>query len=225
MTALQYLNISELFYSIQGESTYAGLPCVFIRLAGCNLRCGYCDARYTYEEAPTAMPLAAILAFVDKYPEVLVEITGGEPLAQTNVHPLIELLIARGRTVLLETNGSWPIDKVAREAIVIMDIKTPGSGMVEAFATDNIAYARDRNSLIQGTCELKFVLTDQHDYQWARDLVTRHNLSKSGPVLFSPARGQVSPLDLATWILQDQLAVRLQLQLHTLIWPQLSRGV
>ncbi len=225
MTALQYLNISELFYSIQGESTYAGLPCVFIRLAGCNLRCGYCDARYTYEEAPTAMDLAAILAFVDKYPEVLVEITGGEPLVQTNVHPLIELLLARGRTVLLETNGSWPIDKVAREAIVIMDIKTPGSGMVEAFATDNIAYARARNSIIQGTCEFKFVLTDQNDYHWARDLVHRHNLSQSGPVLFSPARGQVSPLDLATWILQDQLAVRLQLQLHTLIWPQLSRGV
>ncbi len=225
MIAQQQLNISELFYSIQGESTYAGLPCIFIRLAGCNLRCGYCDARYTYEEAPTAMPLEAILAFVDKYPAALVEITGGEPLAQTNVHPLIEILIARGRTVLLETNGSWPIDKVAREAIVIMDIKTPGSGMVEAFAADNIAYASNRNSSNPGTCELKFVLTDMNDYQWARDLVSRHNLSQCGPVLFSPVKGRLNPADLAAWILQDQLAVRLQLQLHTLIWPQLSRGV
>lgn len=219
------LNISELFYSIQGESTYAGLPCVFIRLAGCNLRCRYCDARYTYEEAHAAMALDAILSFVDSYPEALVEITGGEPLIQENVYPLMEQLISRGRTVLLETNGSLPIDKVATEVIVIMDVKTPGSGMGESFASENIAFAKERNSIIQGACELKFVLTDKNDYKWARNMVIRHTLNKSGPTLFSPAKGQISPLDLATWILQDQLAVRLQLQLHTLIWPQLSRGV
>jgi 7-carboxy-7-deazaguanine synthase len=219
------LSISELFYSIQGESTYAGLPCIFIRLAGCNLRCRYCDARYTYEEAHAEMALDTILSFVDSYPTALVEITGGEPLIQENVYPLMAHLVARGRTVLLETNGSLPIDKVRPEIIVIMDIKTPGSGTGESFFSENIVHAKRRNSSIQGSCEFKFVLTDKDDYKWARDMVNRHSLIKSGPTLFSPVQTQISPLDLATWILQDQLAVRLQLQLHTLIWPQLSRGV
>ncbi len=220
-----HLSISELFYSIQGESTRAGLPCVFIRLAGCNLRCHYCDARYTYENPHAAMNLAAIVSFVDSYPETMVEITGGEPLLQDNVYPLLETLIARGRIVLLETNGSLPIDKVAPEVIVIMDIKTPGSGMMDFFSGENIDLARQRNQRIPGSCEIKFVLTDKHDYIWSRDLVNRHALHKSGPVLFSPAKGEIDPADLATWILQDKLPVRLQLQLHTLIWPHLSRGV
>ena len=219
------LNISELFYSIQGESTYAGLPCVFIRLAGCNLRCRYCDARYTYEEAHAEITLDTILSFVDSYPTALVEITGGEPLIQENVYPLLAQLVARGRTVLLETNGSLPIDKVSPEVIVIMDIKTPGSGMGDSFASENIVHAKERNSSIEGSCECKFVLTDQDDYRWARDLVNRHTLNTSGSTLFSPVKAQLSPLELATWILQDQLPVRLQLQLHTLIWPQRSRGV
>jgi len=219
------LNISELFYSIQGESTRAGLPCVFIRLAGCNLRCRYCDARYTYEQPHAAMAIDSIRSFVGGYPETMIEITGGEPLLQENVYPLMADLIAGGRTVLLETNGSLPIDKVAPEVIVIMDIKTPGSGMDNSFAGENIGLARKRNADIPGSCEIKFVLTDKHDYTWARDLVNLHALHRSGPVLFSPAKGQLDPADLAAWILQDKLPVRLQLQLHTLIWPHLSRGV
>ena len=219
------LNISELFYSIQGESTYAGLPCVFIRLAGCNLRCHYCDARYTYEEAHAAMALEVILSFVDGYPEAIVEITGGEPLLQENVFPLMAELVARNRTVLLETNGSLPIDTIPPEVIVIMDIKTPDSGSADSLASGNIAAAKIRNENVPGSCEIKFVLTSKDDYTWARDLVNRHALNTSGPVLFSPVKGQLVPADLAAWILQDQLAVRLQLQLHTLIWPHLSRGV
>jgi len=219
------LSISELFYSIQGESTRAGLPCVFIRLAGCNLRCRYCDARYTYENPHAAMNLASIASFIDGYPETMVEITGGEPLLQENVYPFMEDLIAKGRMVLLETNGSLPIDKVAPEVIVIMDIKTPGSTMADFFSAENIDLARQRNRLIPGSCEIKFVLTGKQDYLWSRDLVIRHGLHKDGPVLFSPARGEIDPADLAAWILQDKLPVRLQLQLHTLIWPRLSRGV
>lgn len=219
------LNISELFYSIQGESTHAGLPCVFIRLAGCNLRCHYCDARYTYEEAHAEMALDLILSFVDGYPGAMVEITGGEPLLQENVYPLMEQLLVRKRMVLLETNGSLPIETIAPEVIVILDIKTPGSGSAESFADGNITWSKERNRKHQGSCEIKFVLTGRSDYIWARDLVNRHTLSASGPVLFSPVKGQLNPADLAAWILQDQLAVRLQLQLHTLIWPHLSRGV
>lgn len=219
------LNISELFYSIQGESTYAGLPCVFIRLAGCNLRCRYCDARYTYEEAHATMAMDGILSFVDSYPGALVEITGGEPLLQKNVHPLLEQLVAKGRTVLLETNGSLPIDTIAPEVIVIMDIKTPDSGSADSLASGNIVFAKERNRTVPGSCEIKFVLTGRNDYLWARDLVTREALNMSCPTLFSPVKGELSPEDLATWILQDHLAVRLQLQLHTLIWPHLSRGI
>jgi 7-carboxy-7-deazaguanine synthase len=219
------LNISELFFSIQGESTYAGLPCVFIRLAGCNLRCQYCDARYTYEEAHATMALAAILSFVDNFPGALVEITGGEPLLQSAVHPLIEQLVTKGRTVLLETNGSLPINTIAPEVIVIMDIKTPGSGESASFVSGNLVGASTRNENVSGSCEIKFVLTDRNDYDWSRDLVHQHALNTNCPVLFSPVKGQLAPSDLAAWILQDQLNVRLQLQLHTLIWPRRHRGI
>lgn len=219
------LEISELFYSIQGESTRAGLPCVFIRLAGCNLRCRYCDARYTYESPHAVMDIAAILSFVDGYPETMVEITGGEPLLQDTVYRLMEALVTRGRLVLLETNGSLSIDGVAPEVIVILDVKTPGSAMADHFFGENIELARQRNRRNPDSCEVKFVLTDRTDYLWARDLVNRHGLQQSGPVLFSPVKGEVDPADLASWILQDKLKVRLQLQLHTLIWPYLTRGV
>jgi len=219
------LLISELFYSIQGESTHAGFPCVFIRLSGCNLRCRYCDARYTYESPHASMNLETILSFVDGYPEIMVEITGGEPLLQENVYPLMEQLLAKGRKVLLETNGSLPIDKVAPEVIVVMDIKSPGSGMAESFAMKNIALALQRNHQLPGSCEIKFVLTDKNDYIWARDQVNQHCLAVLTPTLFSPAKGKLDPADLAAWILHDQLPVRLQLQLHALIWPHLTRGV
>lgn len=219
------LFISELFYSIQGESTHAGFPCVFIRLAGCNLRCRYCDARYTYESPHASMTLETILSFVEGYPEIMVEITGGEPLLQENVYPLMEMLLAKGRKVLLETNGSVPIDKVAPKVIVVMDIKSPGSGMEESFAIENIALALQRNQQLPGSCEIKFVLTDNNDYIWARNLVNQHHLAVHTPILFSPAKGELDPADLAVWMLHDKLLVRLQLQLHTMIWPHLTRGV
>jgi len=138
---------------------------------------------------------------------------------------LMAELVARNRTVLLETNGSLSIDMVAPEVIVVMDIKTPDSGSADSLASSNLAAARDRNKNVAGSCEIKFVLTGRNDYIWARDLVNQHALNASGPALFSPAKGLLSPADLAAWMLQDQLAVRLQLQLHTLIWPHLSRGV
>ena len=171
------------------------------------------------------MALEVILSFVDGYPDALVEITGGEPLLQENVLPLMVELVARKRTVLLETNGSLPIDTVPPEVVVIMDIKTPDSGSADSLAPGNITAAKARDENIPGSCEIKFVLTGKDDYIWARDLVNRDVLHTSCPTLFSPAKGQLSPADLAAWILQDQLAVRLQLQLHTLIWPHLSRGV
>ena len=219
------LLISELFYSIQGESTHAGFPCVFIRLSGCNLRCRYCDARYTYESPHAIMSLETILSFVDGYPDIMVEITGGEPLLQENAYPLMEQLLAKGRKVLLETNGSLPIDKVAPEVIVVIDIKSPGSGMAESFAMKNIALALQRNHQLPGSCEIKFVLTDKNDYTWARNLVNQHCLAVHTPTLFSPAKGKLDPADLAAWMLHDKLPVRLQLQLHALIWPHLTRGV
>jgi 7-carboxy-7-deazaguanine synthase len=218
------LDISELFYSIQGESTYAGLPCVFIRLAGCNLRCHYCDARYTYEEAHAIMTLDTILSFVDGYPGAMVEITGGEPLLQEGVYELMERLVEKHHRVLLETNGSVVIDKVPAEVVVIMDIKTHGSGSLGSFAHENMGLAKDRNHNRQGSCEIKCVLTDREDYLWARNTVNDNDLTAQGPVLFSPVKGQLAPADLASWLLQDRLPIRLQLQLHTLIWPHQSRG-
>lgn len=217
--------IAELFYSIQGESSYAGLPCVFIRLAGCNLRCRYCDARYTYEEAHAMMTRDAILSFVQGYPGAIVEITGGEPLLQDAVLPLMAKLVATGRTVLIETNGSLSIEQIPAEVVVVMDIKTPGSGSGDSFFPGNLAAAANRNIAQPGTCEIKFVLTSRQDYLWARDLVRSEPLLGNAPIHFSPARGEIAPEELAAWILQDQLQVRLQLQLHTLIWPHLNRGV
>lgn len=219
------LDISELFYSIQGESTFAGLPCVFIRLAGCNLRCHYCDARYTYEEAHAIMEIDAILDFVAGYPGAMVEITGGEPLLQDGVYTLMRRLAANGHRVLLETNGSLAIDKVPAEVVVIMDIKTPGSGSAASLHPENLTWAQTRNQARPASCEIKFVLTSREDYLWAQTTVREHKLTDSGPVLFSPAKGQIIPADLANWLLQDRLPVRLQLQLHTLIWPHQLRGV
>ncbi len=218
------LEISELFYSIQGESTFSGFPCVFIRLSGCNLHCSYCDSRYAMEEQGRTVQVDDILASVASSPGVLVEITGGEPLLQPNVNALIERLLAIGRTVLIETNGSLDIADIPIEATVIMDIKCPGSGSSSLFP-DNIPTIRKRASLRPGSTEVKFVLSSLQDYEWARDMVLVNGFPAFAPVLFSPVKDLFPIKDLADAILRDRLPVRLQLQLHSIIWPETLRGV
>lgn len=209
--------VSELFFSIQGESSYAGAPCLFIRLAGCNLRCSYCDARYTYEEEGSATGLVEILAFVDEHPGFPVEITGGEPLLQENVYPLMAALLAAGRTVLLETNGSINLGRVPAEVVKIMDIKCPGSGMADRFLEENLA-------LMGPADEIKFVLSSRADYEWATAMLSNTALGHGNIIHFSPVPGLLNATELAEWILADQLPVRLQLQLHKTLWPGEDRG-
>jgi 7-carboxy-7-deazaguanine synthase len=219
------LAVSELFYSIQGESSHAGYPCLFIRLAGCNLRCAYCDARYTYEEAGRPMDLAEIMAFVRSSPVRLVEITGGEPLLQKDVHALMTALIADGRTVLLETNGSLDLAEVAEGVVKIVDIKCPGSGMAAMNHLANL-------TLLTATDELKFVLRSRLDYDWAVNFLRENQLCPPQPadrqvpkLIFSAVTRDLDPAELAAWLLADGLPIRLQLQLHTLLWPGQTRGV
>ena len=216
------LKISELFFSIQGESTFAGLPCSFIRLSGCNLCCSYCDARYANEEEGKILSIDEIAASI--HPGPLVEITGGEPLLQPNVYSLIEKLLAAGKTVLIETNGSMPISAIPLEATVIMDIKCPDSGSV-SLHPDNIAAIKRRAIQRKGSTEIKFVLSSFRDYAWAKEILLENELPAFAPVLLSPVKNLLPIQDLANAILRDGLPVRLQLQLHTLIWPEILRGV
>lgn len=220
----EQLLISELFYSIQGESTQAGLPCLFIRLTGCNLRCHYCDARYTWEEPGTPMTIAAILAWVAQTPVVPVEITGGEPLLQDAVYPLMDGLLRDGRAVLLETNGSLSLDRVPDAVRIVMDIKCPESGMTEHNLPDNLRLLRARG---ERGCrdEIKFVLSSETDFHWARHLVRREQVIGMLPILFSPVQPLLPPAVLAHLLLEHRLTVRLQLQLHTLLWPGQTRSV
>jgi 7-carboxy-7-deazaguanine synthase len=218
------LEISEIFSSLQGESTFAGLPCVFIRLSGCNLHCSYCDSRYAIEERGRIMTVDEVLGSITDYPGFLVEITGGEPLLQQNVYDLIEKLLMQGKTVLIETNGSLDIAAIPIEATIIMDIKCPGSGS-PSLHPDNLNTIRRRASLRPGSTEIKFVLSSLDDYTWAKDMVLVNAIPCFAPVLFSPVRDLLPVKDLAEAILRDRLQVRLQLQLHTIIWPEKSRGV
>jgi len=211
------LRVSEIFHSIQGESSFAGLPCLFFRLAGCNLRCSYCDAGYTREEPGTPTDIAALLAETDRFPAALIEITGGEPLLQEGVYPLLEALLARDRTVLLETNGSLSLARVPAGVVRIMDLKCPDSGMCEHMALGNLA-------LLTRKDEVKFVLASRRDYEWARAMIHDHDLARRVKVLLSPVAGRLAPADLAGWLLADQLPVRLQLQLHAILWPGKNRG-
>jgi 7-carboxy-7-deazaguanine synthase len=209
--------VNEIFYSIQGESTYAGLPCVFIRLTGCNLRCAYCDTKYAYDQG-NDMTVEQIIDQIQPYPCQLAEITGGEPLLQKETPVLARELIRRGYQVLVETNGSVNIRSLPPDSRRIMDIKCPSSG--ESSKTDwkNLQYLTEND-------EVKFVLSDFSDYKWARDLVLKHKLTRTCPVHFSPAAGQMDEKKLAQAILKDGLPVRLNLQLHKMIWPEGTRGV
>ncbi len=218
------LHISEIFYSIQGESTFAGLPCTFIRLSGCNLRCNYCDAEYTWEDGKF-FTLADTLSAIRKYPCKLVEVTGGEPLRQSKCHNLLQALLNEGYNVLLETNGSCAIACVPDKVTTIMDVKCPESGSENSFFADNLAEIRRRIDRAPGSCELKFVLSSKKDFLWACDFIHEQQLNALLPILFSPVQGRVSPIDLAAWIMETNLTVRLQLQLHTILWPDKTRGV
>ncbi len=223
MAIEQTLVVSELFYSIQGESTWAGMPCVFIRLAGCNLRCNYCDAAYTYEEESRQYSFQKIIAFIEKHPNALVEITGGEPLLQENIYPFMETLIKTGRTVLLETNGSLPLDRVLEDAVKIMDIKCPDSGMHEKIDLHNLKYLNSKDNV-------KFVLSSREDFDWAVKLLHQHlpelwQTNELPAILFSPVPDRLEVKELAKWILEEKLPLRLQIQLHKIIWPEEMRGV
>jgi 7-carboxy-7-deazaguanine synthase len=212
------LTVNEIFHSIQGESTYAGEPCVFVRLTACDLRCSWCDTPHAFYEG-RKMSVEQVLHEVDRYDCPLVEVTGGEPLLQRDVYPLMSRLLATGKTVLLETGGHRSIEQVPAGVIRIMDIKCPGSGEADKNAWDNLARLTRED-------QVKFVIKDRDDYAFARDVVTREALSERvAAVLFSPVHGVLASRDLAEWILADRLPVRLQLQAHKFIWPPDTRGV
>jgi 7-carboxy-7-deazaguanine synthase len=209
------MRITEIFYSIQGESTHAGKPCVFVRLTGCSLRCGYCDTKYSYSGGQE-QSLDAVLETVASYPAKLVEVTGGEPLEQDAVYPLMDALLERNYTVMLETGGHVSIARVPSPVIKILDIKTPDSGEPETFHWPNLDLAAPHD-------EFKFVITSRRDYEWSRD-VTQARL-QGRTVLFSPSHDELPAKDLAAWVLADNLPVRLQLQAHKYIWGADVRGV
>lgn len=212
------MKVCEIFVSIQGESSYAGLPCIFIRMTGCNLRCTYCDTTYAYEEG-IDMSQEDVLERVKTYGINLVEITGGEPLLQSeHVLPLIDRLIDNGFKVLIETNGSLSIKDVNPHAAIIMDIKTPGSGMHEKMIISNFDYLKIDD-------EIKFVILDRIDYEWAKNVISSYELLKKFKILLSPAYGILSPKLLSEWIIEDRLPVRLNIQLHKYIFGDECRAV
>jgi len=218
------LQISEIFFSVQGESTFAGLPCIFVRLSGCNLRCNYCDAAYTWEMGDSSS-VSEILTAIAKYPCRLVELTGGEPLMQQQCPELLRSLLQQGYSVLLETNGSVAINSVPPDVTSILDVKTPDSGSCDSFLMENIPEIRKRIAANPGSCEMKFVLSSKNDFLWACDFIRKHKLNASLPLLFSPVTGRVTAQELADWLMEIELSVRLQLQLHTILWPGKKRGV
>ncbi|MDI6839243.1 MAG: radical SAM protein [bacterium] len=204
------MKVNEIFKSIQGESIFQGLPCIFVRLTGCNLRCSYCDTKYAYEEGDE-ISVDEIICEIGKYDCKLIEITGGEPLLQPEVYDLSYKLLALDYKILVDTNGSIPVERLAPEIIRILDIKCPGSGMSDRMYWDNLKNLRH-------TDEIKFVCSDKQDYEWAKSIVKKYSLpEKVDVVSFSPAFGRISPASLAEWIMVDNLNVRLQLQLHKYI--------
>ena len=212
------LTVNEIFHSIQGESTHAGRRCVFVRLTACDLRCAWCDTPYAFHEG-RKMSVDEVVAEVERHGCDLVELTGGEPLLQQAVYPLMERLLSSGRTVLVETGGHVSLERVPPAAHVIMDVKCPASG--EAASTDFGNLAR-----LDANDEVKFVIADRADYEYARQVLAGHALeSKVAAVLFSPVHGVLDPKTLSEWVLADRLPVRVQLQVHKYIWSPETRGV
>lgn len=212
------LTINEIFYSIQGEATRAGEPCVFVRLTACDLRCSWCDTPYAFHEGKKRT-LDDVIAEVDGHGCRLVEITGGEPLLQEDVYPLMDQLMARGYTVMIETGGHRPIDRVPRDVVKIVDIKCPGSGEAAKNCWSNLEALGPHD-------EIKFVVKDRADYDYARDIIAKYDLpSKAAAILLSPVHDVLHPRTLSEWMLADHLPARLQVQLHKFIWPATQRGV
>jgi len=212
------LTVNEIFHSIQGESSYAGRPCVFVRLTACDLRCSWCDTAYAFYEG-RKRAIDDVLAEVESYGCPLVEVTGGEPLLQDAVYPLMERLVAAGRTVLLETGGHRSTARVPPDVVTILDVKCPGSGESEKNDWQNLFRLRPHD-------EVKFVVADRADYEFARRVVAEHTLtSRVAAIHLSPVHGVLDPRLLSEWILADRLPVRVQLQAHKYIWPAASRGV
>lgn len=212
------LTINEIFHSIQGESTHAGRPCVFVRLTACDLRCTWCDTPYAFAEG-RKMTIEDVVSKVSAYECAIVEITGGEPLLQPDVYPLMEELLARGLTVMVETGGHISVEHVPPGVIKVMDVKCPGSGEESRNCWDNMWRIAPHD-------EVKFVIRDRADYDYAKDVAARYTLpGRCAAVLFSPVHGTLAPRDLAAWILEDRMPVRLQLQVHKYIWGAEVRGV
>ena len=211
------MKINEIFKSIQGETSYVGLPCTFIRITGCNLRCGYCDTTYAYEEG-AEMSINSILESIGGFKSKLVCVTGGEPLSNKDTPSLIKELLSKNYRVLVETNGSYDVSTIPQKAIKIMDIKCPDSNMSYSMHWRNINYLTKLD-------EVKFILSSRKDYEWTKEVISRYNLSKVTNVLIGTAFGVISPKSVVRWILEDNLDVRFQLQLHKYIWELQTRGV
>ena len=206
------IKINEIYLSVQGESTHTGLPCIFIRLTGCNLRCSWCDTAYAFHEGKN-MSIDEILQKVENFGIHLVEITGGEPLMQDNVYTLMRSLIENGYKVMLETGGAISLERVPKDVIKIMDLKCPGSGEQEKNNLDNL-------KLLAPHYEVKFVILDKKDYEWSRDIIKRYKINETAHILLSPVFDKLELKEMVKWILEDRLPVRLQTQLHKIIWDK-----
>ena len=217
LTDTSFLKINEIFLSIQGESTWAGMPCVFVRLSGCSRRCSWCDTAYAFQEGKE-MSVEDVLNKVETFGVKLVEVTGGEPLEQGDVGILMETLLMMGYEVLLETGGAVDISGVPLDVIKVMDIKCPSSGEESRNLWTNLGKLRRWQD------EIKFVILDRADYDYAKSVIQRNELADAHELLLSPVHGRLNPAELADWIISDRLPVRLQLQMHKYIWPNDSKG-
>jgi 7-carboxy-7-deazaguanine synthase len=204
------LKINEIFFSIQGETTRAGLPTVFIRLTGCPLRCTYCDTAYAFHDGDK-MTLAEIMQTISDYKSKQITVTGGEPLAQRNCRPLLEILCDAGYDVSLETSGALDIQDIDNRVARIVDLKTPASGEVDKNLYENMLHLNPHD-------QVKFVICDREDYEWSKEVLNEYKISEQCEVLFSGSHGEIQSEQLADWILEDQLPVRLQIQLHKYLW-------
>ena len=211
------LKVTEIYASVQGESSFAGVPCTFVRLSGCPLRCRWCDTVYSFSGGES-LSLGEITAQIKSLAIPTVEITGGEPLAQANVIPLVDKLIDDGYKVLMETGGSETVQGLNDRLHIIMDLKCPGSGMDSHNLLANLDYLKPSD-------EIKFVVADKNDFLWAKMMIKEHHLEQRFNVLLSPAFGLVKPKDLTAWLLAENLNVRLNLQIHKYIWPPKTKGV
>ena len=204
--------VNEIFFSIQGESTYAGLPCVLVRLAGCNIRCSWCDTPYSLTpEDGAEFEQSRVIDEVKKYGANLVELTGGEPLSQEGAKPLLKALLKEGLTVLLETNGTILMDDIPSEVVKIVDVKCPSSGCGDSFLMENLKFIND-------TDELKFVIGSSDDYSFAKEFIISNMKNKKSTIIFSPLDDILDPKILSQWVLSDGLNVRVGIQMHKIIW-------